>query len=72
MTIGDPPARANRRLPGDPLQFFSMTTDGYARIAAASVGHGLPLAVARKSGYVSDALDPSLTSFLSAVGETHG
>jgi acetoin utilization deacetylase AcuC-like enzyme len=49
---------------GDPLQGLTVTTDGFAEIAAAIAGLGLPTVLVQEGGYLQDALGPNLASFL--------
>lgn len=48
----------------DPFQGFRVTTPGFARIAQAISGVGLPSVIVQEGGYLSDDLGPNLTSFL--------
>lgn len=48
----------------DPFQGFKITTDGFARIAEAIAGLGLPTVIIQEGGYLSDDLGANLTSFL--------
>jgi acetoin utilization deacetylase AcuC-like enzyme len=49
----------------DPFKGFRVTTPGFARIAAAIAGLGLPAVIVQEGGYLQDDLGPNLTSFLS-------
>ena len=51
----------------DPFKGLAITTPGFARIAAAISGLGLPLVLVQEGGYVSDALADNLSAFLSGV-----
>jgi len=51
----------------DPFRGLAVTTEGFARIAAAIAATGLPLVVVQEGGYVSDALGANLTSFLGGL-----
>lgn len=51
----------------DPFQGLGVTTSGFARIGAAIAGLGLPALYVQEGGYLSDALGPNLTSFLSGT-----
>jgi len=51
----------------DPFQGLAVTTPGFARIGAAVAGLGLPTHYVQEGGYLSDALGPNLTSFLSGA-----
>jgi acetoin utilization deacetylase AcuC-like enzyme len=55
---------------GDPLKGMTVTTPGFARIAAAIAAAELPLLLVQEGGYLSDALGPNLTSFLSGLART--
>ncbi|SIO44981.1 Acetoin utilization deacetylase AcuC [Rhodovulum sp. ES.010] len=52
----------------DPFQGLAVTTEGFARIAAAIAAPGLPLVIVQEGGYVTDALGANLTGFLGGVG----
>jgi acetoin utilization deacetylase AcuC-like enzyme len=49
---------------GDPLKGLAITTDGFARIAEAIAGLGLPTVLVQEGGYLQPALADNLTSFL--------
>ena len=49
---------------GDPLQGLAITTPGFAGIAAAIAGLGLPTVLVQEGGYLSDGLGANLASFL--------
>ena len=49
----------------DPFKGFKVTTPGFARIAAAIAGLGLPAVIVQEGGYLQDDLGANLTSFLS-------
>lgn len=49
----------------DPFKGFRVTTPGFARIAAAIAGLGLPAVIVQEGGYLQDDLGANLTSFLS-------
>lgn len=51
----------------DPFKGLAITTVGFASIAAAISGLGLPLLLVQEGGYVSDALSDNLTAFLKGV-----
>ena len=51
----------------DPFRGLAVTTEGFARIAAAIAATGLPLVVVQEGGYVSDALGANLTRFLGGL-----
>jgi acetoin utilization deacetylase AcuC-like enzyme len=53
---------------GDPFGGLSVTTPGFARIAAAIAGLGLPTVIVQEGGYLCDALGDNLTSFLTGFG----
>ena len=53
----------------DPFQGLAITTPGFARIGAAIAALGLPTLHVQEGGYLSDALQHNLTSFLSGAGE---
>ncbi len=48
----------------DPFKGFKVTTPGFARIAAAIAGLGLPAVIVQEGGYLQDELGANLTSFL--------
>ena len=49
----------------DPFKGLRVTTPGFARIAEAIAGLGLPAVIVQEGGYLQDDLGPNLTSFLS-------
>ncbi len=49
---------------GDPFEGFSITTPGFARIAGAIAGLGLPTVIVQEGGYICPELGDNLTSFL--------
>jgi acetoin utilization deacetylase AcuC-like enzyme len=51
----------------DPFKGLAVTTEGFARIAAAITGAGCPMLLVQEGGYVSDALGANLTCFLSGT-----
>lgn len=53
---------------GDPFGGLSVTTPGFARIAAAIGKLGLPTVVIQEGGYLCDALSDNLTAFLTGLG----
>jgi acetoin utilization deacetylase AcuC-like enzyme len=53
---------------GDPFGGLSVTTPGFARIAEAIAGLGLPAVIVQEGGYLCDALGDNLTSFLTGFG----
>jgi len=53
---------------GDPFGGLSVTTPGFARIAAAIAGLRLPTVIVQEGGYLCDALGDNLTSFLTGFG----
>ncbi|WP_413854904.1 histone deacetylase family protein [Albidovulum sp.] len=53
---------------GDPFQGFRVTTPGFARIAGAIAGLGLPSVIVQEGGYLQPALGANLTSFLKGFG----
>ena len=52
---------------GDPFQELTVTTKGFARIAARIASLGLPMAIVQEGGYVCDALGDNLASFLGGL-----
>jgi acetoin utilization deacetylase AcuC-like enzyme len=54
---------------GDPFGGLSVTTDGFARIAAAIGALRLPAVIVQEGGYLCDALGDNLASFLAAYAE---
>ena len=48
----------------DPLQGLAITTPGFARIAGAIAGLGLPTVLVQEGGYLSDELGDNLQAFL--------
>lgn len=48
----------------DPLQGFSITTPGFARVAAAIAALNLPMLLVQEGGYLSDDLGHNIKSFL--------
>ena len=56
---------------GDPFGGLSVTTPGFARIAEAVAGLGLPTVIVQEGGYLCDALSDNLTSFLTGFGGAH-
>ena len=48
----------------DPFQGMTLTTKGFARIGAAIAAQGLPTLYVQEGGYLSDALEDNLASFL--------
>ncbi|MCR4268721.1 histone deacetylase family protein [Nitratireductor sp. ZSWI3] len=50
---------------GDPFGGLSVSTPGFARMAEAIAGLGLPSVIVQEGGYLCDALSDNLTSFLS-------
>jgi len=50
----------------DPLKGGAMTTDGFARLARAIAGLGLPSVIVQEGGYQSDVLADNLAGFLAA------
>ncbi|MDP6705607.1 MAG: histone deacetylase family protein [Alphaproteobacteria bacterium] len=55
----------------DPLGVLKVSTDGFARIAAAIAALGLPTVLVQEGGYLCDELGANLASFLAAFAETH-
>ena len=55
----------------DPLGILSITTDGFARIAEAAAGLGLPTVIVQEGGYLCDELGANLVSFLNAFAGAH-
>jgi acetoin utilization deacetylase AcuC-like enzyme len=55
----------------DPLGVLEVSTDGFARIAAAVAALGLPTVLVQEGGYLCDELGANLASFLAAFAETH-
>ena len=53
---------------GDPFGGLSVTTPGFARIAAAIARLRLPTVIVQEGGYLCDALGDNLTSFLTGFG----
>jgi acetoin utilization deacetylase AcuC-like enzyme len=53
---------------GDPFGGLAVTTPGFARIAEAIAGLGLPTVIVQEGGYLCDALAGNLTSFLTGFG----
>lgn len=53
---------------GDPFGGLSVTTPGFARIAAAIGKLGLPTVVVQEGGYLCDALSDNLAAFLTGLG----
>ncbi|MGF1502112.1 MAG: histone deacetylase family protein [Paracoccaceae bacterium] len=51
----------------DPLRGLTVTTEGFARIAARIGATGLPLVLVQEGGYLSEDLGANLTSFLSGL-----
>ena len=51
----------------DPFQGLAITTPGFARIGAVIAALGLPTLYVQEGGYLSDALQHNLTSFLSGA-----
>ena len=51
----------------DPFKGLAITTPGFARIGAAIAATGLPVLYVQEGGYLSDALEHNLTSFLSGA-----
>lgn len=49
---------------GDPFGGLSVSTPGFARIAEAISGLGLPAVIVQEGGYLCDALSANLTAFL--------
>lgn len=49
---------------GDPLSGLKIPTEGFAEIAAAIAGLGLPSVLVQEGGYLSDALGRNLVTFL--------
>lgn len=54
---------------GDPFGGLSVTTPGFARIAAAIGRLGLPTVIVQEGGYLCNALSDNLTSFLTGFGK---
>ena len=54
---------------GDPSGGLSVSTAGFARIAAVIAKLGLPSVIVQEGGYLCDALGDNLTSFLTGFGE---
>lgn len=50
----------------DPLGVFNVTTEGFAAIAAAISGLGLPTVLVQEGGYMCATLQPNLLAFLGA------
>ena len=48
----------------DPFQGLGISTQGFAKIAAEIAAMGLPTVLVQEGGYLSDALQHNLTSFL--------
>lgn len=55
----------------DPLGILSISTDGFARIAAATAGLELPTIIIQEGGYLCDELGANLVSFLTAFADAH-
>jgi len=55
----------------DPLGILAVTTDGFARIARAIAGLGLPTVLVQEGGYLCDELGANLASFLTAFADAH-
>lgn len=51
---------------GDPFGGLSVTTPGFARMATAIAGLGMPSVIVQEGGYLCDALGANLTAFLGA------
>lgn len=51
----------------DPFKGLAITTPGFARMAQAISGLGLPMVLVQEGGYVSDTLADNLTAFLGGV-----
>ncbi|MFC2967263.1 histone deacetylase family protein [Acidimangrovimonas pyrenivorans] len=56
----------------DPFKALRVTTPGFARIAAAIAGLGLPAVIVQEGGYVQDDLGKNLTSFLTGYDKALG
>jgi len=56
----------------DPLRGLRVTTDGFARIAAAIGGLGLPTVLVQEGGYLNDDLGANLASALNGFMEHRG
>jgi len=52
---------------GDPFKGFAITTPGFAAIAKAIAGLGLPMLLVQEGGYLSDDLGHNLISFLNGA-----
>jgi acetoin utilization deacetylase AcuC-like enzyme len=56
---------------GDPFGGLAVTTPGFARIAAAAAGLGLPTVIVQEGGYLCPELGGNLKSFLSGFLDRH-
>ncbi|NQU58546.1 MAG: histone deacetylase family protein, partial [Rhodospirillales bacterium] len=56
---------------GDPFAGLAVTTPGFARIAAACAGLGLPSVIVQEGGYLCPELGGNLKSFLSGFLSEH-
>ena len=56
---------------GDPFGGLTVTTPGFARIAAAIAKLALPTVIVQEGGYLCDALADNLTSFLGGFANEH-
>jgi len=56
---------------GDPFGGLAVTTDGFARIAAALAGLGLPAVIVQEGGYICPELGDNLKSFLGGFVDAH-
>ncbi len=57
---------------GDPFGGLAVTTPGFARIAEAAAGLGLPTIIVQEGGYLCPELGDNLASFLGAFAAAHG
>ncbi|MDP6343414.1 MAG: histone deacetylase family protein [Alphaproteobacteria bacterium] len=55
----------------DPLGILSISTDGFARIAEAIAGLGLPTLLVQEGGYLCPELGDNLLAFLDGFSQTH-
>jgi acetoin utilization deacetylase AcuC-like enzyme len=56
---------------GDPFGGLRVSTDGFARMAEAIAGLGLPSLLVQEGGYLCDDLGPNLAAFLGAFEAVH-
>ncbi len=57
---------------GDPFGGLAVTTPGFARIAEAAAGLGLPTIIVQEGGYLCPELGDNLERFLGAFAAAHG